>query len=70
VQDGKDVLNQFLLGRKLLVIENHVRVSGAELFFAPVLTAVPHNEVKSKAAQSVLMGNHNRADISCTHSFQ
>jgi hypothetical protein len=62
VQDGKDVLNQLLLGRKLLVIENHD--------FAPVLTTVPHNEVKSKAAQSVLMGNHNRADISCTHSFQ
>jgi hypothetical protein len=56
------ILNPFLVGRQVLVIENHD--------LAPVLTAVPGNEVTSEAAEAVFVGNHNGAVISCTHSFQ
>jgi Na+-transporting NADH:ubiquinone oxidoreductase subunit NqrB len=70
VQNGKNILNPFLLGRVVLVIENHVCVSGAELFLEPVLTAVPGNKLKSKAAEAVFIGDHKCADISCTDSFQ
>jgi hypothetical protein len=62
VQDGEDILNQFLLGRKVRVIENHD--------LATVLMAVPLNELKSKPAESIPVSDHNCSDISCTDSFQ
>ncbi|MGY3168102.1 hypothetical protein ACVW0R_000143, partial [Thermostichus sp. MS-CIW-15] len=62
VQDGEDILNQFLLGREVIVIENQD--------FASVLTAVPLNELKSKPAESIPVSDHNCSDISRTNSFQ
>ena len=60
MQDGEDILNQFLLEKEVIVIENQD--------FAPVLTAL--NELKSKPAESIPVSDHNCSDISCTNSSQ
>jgi len=62
VDDGKQVLSEFLLGTEASVFENHefCREAGSK----------PGNEVESKSRKAVFVGNHNFVDISCTDGFQ
>lgn len=62
MHDRQEVLGELDLGRLVLVVENH------ELHLLPL--EEPSDELESESAESVSMGNGNRAYFSVKRSFQ
>ena len=62
VQDGENILGEFLFGAVIRVAENHD--------LAPVLLGQPLDEVKPEPRQAVPVGNHNAELIAAMESLQ
>lgn len=62
MNNRKHVFDDFSFWRKVVLVENHD--------FCSIELTEPLNEFKTKSGESVLVGNHNRADIACTDCFQ